>query len=1282
MMDLQKDKDINVVQQQSQQTTHDGNVRKSSDSAAVDMENDELKYSVSQQKSVGLEMQADKAKSSGKAKSEKAAQEKDLQGKLDTGKSKKADKTDLAAVGEFSKSNGSKKAEMASKASKEGGAGGAGAAGADTAVAGGEKATDGAGGAGDAGGAGGGIDVPMLGAGAPTVSAKGPGAGKNSIEAFANSGLSYQFTDIEGLGDKATADVEKSQNEIDAKVPGEQGVEINDGTVDAQREAAVNESKAQNETVAENKEEESPEADTEAVADALKAAMEEVKNKINASSDEDVPDAPTLEADTSVVDQTLSDEEAKYASAQASGDSAVQSLDRTLPERGFDDLQTPKPEIEFDVEAIASESLPTSEEVAAMDDEAKGLMDISEAADQTSAQMASIAAEVDAAEADSRAKADEEIASHNEAVEQAKADAAAEEKAMLAEEKANLDSEIDAESASYQEELDAYNEEQKAEIENARSEIEAEREKSQAEIDKEHDKAQEDKKSAEKEADEKKDDKSWVGKAGDWVKSQVKKVGDWLKSKLAKIITAVKNTICSLIDKFVDFVSKINKDLGDKLRKAADKFKATLDKFASKIIDIANKVIDTVVEKANEIVDKTVSFIEEKLEELKNAIKAIADALRAAFKAAVDGFKKLLQGIANIYIFMLKKAMELAGIDPSVFANAMGVAKEIIDNPGRFFSALGNGFVGGFKNFGANIGENVKAIFTNLLNMWLGAAGLSLPGAFNLPNLIKFGFDIIGIDVNGILNTLGLKNLEEMDSMADLKDNIQEAVQNNPAYQMIQAIKEGGISAFVEMAKDYLGDLLTEIRNYAIETIVKKASTAALSKLAMLATPATGIVAAIKAVWDLIQFVRQNMSAINGLVNAVTSTLAQAAMGDSSGVAAGVEAALCRLIPLAIDLLLRLAGIDVGGAIQGVVGKIREKVQGVVDKVIGKIKDLIAKTPIGKAVNEAKEKVDNAKKDAADKVNSMVDSRINNTVDKFNNSAVGQKVSDFNDKAQQFANTTNAFTANARNSTGGTLDTMNTVTNALNEFNSAEKVGDAFGLTSDMFIGSDKKEENEAETDESKPAEAQGDANAPKVGDSANGDVTADANAEQTTNTPGATTEAAKAEESENSSAQQESIQNAHEDAQASLDSLEKQLADAKDKHDKLTKQVEKDKENLDKQADALNQCSKEFNDLCAQYNVNSNAAFTANHLALDGDMSDPIQAQNMLITSSSMNHLSYETRGEIGSSATNYEIAAKVFELAKDQWEKHTEEEEKAQQEVYRLENAVSQARQRLASA
>lgn len=995
-------------------------------------------------------------------------------GKVETAEVKKEDKKveKSAAPAEGApakeKSAGKKEKTAKQKSSKSSVAGGGSA-----------KRSGGASGGGSVGGGGGSvggaISVPKLGGGAPKAPAPiGEVSGKNAIDGFTKSGLSYQAENYAGLGDKASVDVEKAEKSIKDALPGEKGGEINDGAADQAQETTVSATKSKNETIRETGYDDA--SDLSLDDSANKANVESAKNAMG-DGGEDIPSAPRVELDTSGLEQGKSEEAAKYASAQKEGLATVTKLDRTLPTRGFADLKATQAVIEGDKAALQTGELSVEAEIAQLDEEGKGLLDITDLAETTSSQMSAASAQIDEAEAKSQTDTQAKTAEHEAAVEQAKAEADLEEKAVVESNKAELDSQVASQNASFEAEISGYDAEQQAEIESARSEMETERGNAQAKIDSEHAKAKSDKDAAEKSAnDQKAEKKNWLEKAADWVKDKLDKIAKWLKEKVVAIVKALKKAIFKFLDTFAAVVSKINKNLGNKLKKAFARFKAAIEKLAQILIDLVTKIIDALVKAVKAILDKIVAKIESLIEAFKEAIDAILNALRAAYQAALELIKAAMSSLGDFFLTLLKKALEYLGVDTGVFASAMGAAREIIKNPGQFFSTLGTGFVQGFKQFGANIKENVKAVFSNLFNMWLGTAGLSLPGDFSAKSLIQFGLQVIGLDLGSILSKVGLGGIDELTKIDSADDFWKSSL--GVFIKDVQA--QGFISAVTSHIAEFLSGLAQSIMEEAIKLIVQKAATAALSKLAMLATPVSGILAALKAVWDLIQFVRSNMAAINGLVAAVTTTLGAAAQGDSSTVASGVEAALCRLIPLAIDLLLRLAGLNVGGQIQKIVGTIRSKVNGAVSKLVSGFKG----TKVGKAVakgrakvDQAKNKVDQVKEKAVSKVGDMadkgiaavdkrVDPAIQNGLNKFNDSKTGKGIASLNDKAKQFANKTNAFTESAKAASQPASDKIAAATKAFETFNKAEKTGDAYGLSSENIANAIKPKKDEAENAE------------------------------------------------------------------------------------------------------------------------------------------------------------------------------------------------------------------------
>ncbi|GEM_PF-2327263 len=911
----------------------------------------------------------------GKKKGEKAEEEKD--GKKKDKEAKAEEKAEKAGV---------KKGEEGGEA----GGGGGASAGKEEKKSGKEKGSKVQGGnvslgsvssAGGGGGAeGGAVNIPSLGGGAPTVPApKGEGAGDSAIEAYANSGLSYQAENYGGLGGKVDADVAKAETELNEKLPGEEGVEAFDAAKDAELVTKGSGLQAKNDSVSGDDYDANSGADIDGIVESSALNVEAQKSTYENAGDENMPDCPTVEASGAEgIDAICAEEAAKFATAKADGPAKAAELERTLPERGFDDVKVQKIDLDLESEGMTTGEVSITAAVAELTDEGKGLLDISEVAEQVSADMEDVKAQAKEAdekrEADIQAKIDE----HDQAVEEAMQEAEQAEAEGRETRQQEIESQIETDTATYDSEITSFDIEQQAEIDAGNSEIEQERQAAQTEINQEHAKAkQEEQKTREEGQKKEKENKSlWdhVVDAGKAIGNALSSAWEWVKSTVSGIVKGFLNFVSNALQKFANKVREIAGRVFNAIKEKWNQFKEKLSNFL-------NKLKDFIVEKWNQFVD----WVKEQVNKLVEGLKALGQLLLDGLKALWEGFKALLKGIltvvssilaqaAKFFMGLIKKACELVGVDGSFLDQAMAVAEEIIKDPGAFASTMIDGFVLGFKNFGANIVENVIKIFKNLINLWLGTVGAKLPGEFNVPNIIQMVLDMLGINATGIIEALGFE--DGQDFYEGAKD-------------LVAAVQKDGIKGIIPFIQDSFGSLAEETRNAIIEAIVTKAATAALTKLASMSNPASGIVTAIKAVWDLIQFVRDNMSAISGLLSAIGNVIVAGAQGDSATVASAVEASLCQAIPLVIDLFLRIAGINVGGELKKIVGKIQERIKKVVDGLINSLRQSNNKL-VRKGAN-----------------------KINNSTERENKTKQDKETAERRDKAQHEGFVTNKKNGNA-----------------------------------------------------------------------------------------------------------------------------------------------------------------------------------------------------------------------------------------------------------------------------
>ena len=799
-------------------------------------------------------------------------------------------------------------------------------------------------GGGDAGG-GGGMALPAIGAGAPAAPApKGEGSGKNAVEAFATSGLSHQLEHHAELGPKTQEDIQKSETEKKTKLPGEEEAEINDGSVDAEKQASTEASKATNEGNKEITFESKMNANLEAAGSDASAKIK--AQKISGGGD-DIPNEPTVEADTSSIDEAKAEETEKYNQTKSEGAEKVSSLDKTLPERGYDDLKLPKSVLDEQEAALETSAIAMAAELEQFHEESKGILDFTQEAESTSAQMQEASAQVDSAEAETDAQIDASVAEHEAEIEQIRADAKTNEDEQMAALETEMNSKIDEQSAEFESEAAGYDAEHQGYVTDARSQIEQGKQKAQRDIKREKQNADKEKKSAED--NDKKEEKAWYEKLADAAKDAAKKFVSGLKALVSKIINKFLEAVNNLLDTFADLVSKVNKDLGNKLRTAFDKFKKLLKKLADNLIKVINAILDKALEIFTAIVDATVEAINAAVEAFKELIAQILETLREAYRQALSTIKAALESLANIAVAIFKKACEFCGVDP---APMLAAAANILKDPGAFFSTLWAGIKQGFSQFVSNMPANLMVIAQNLLSMWLGGSGLN--GIDELPQIrgfIQLIFSLMGIDVSKVLKPITAvwdayqerkkAAEEEAKAQAEPGEKVEEIKDPPEAIKLkntIDMIMAGGLPVIADLIKDGLGGLKGEILSALFSSLVPPLIGKAIAKLATMANPVGGIIAAIKAVWDTVQFFRSQFDAIAGLGSALLNVLVEAGNGNAGAAANAVEAAICQAIPLAIEILLRVIGINIGAKVKGVISKFSTRVKTWLDKYLSKFK--------------------------------------------------------------------------------------------------------------------------------------------------------------------------------------------------------------------------------------------------------------------------------------------------------------------------------------------------------
>jgi hypothetical protein len=244
--------------------------------------------------------------------------------------------------------------------------------------------------------------------------------------------------------------------------------------------------------------------------------------------------------------------------------------------------------------------------------------------------------------------------------------------------------------------------------------------------------------------------------------------------------------------------------------------------------------------------------------------------------------------------------------------------KDILKNPIGFVRNLVKAAMLGFQNFAANFGAHLKA---GLIDWLTGSLpGVYIPKAFELGEIVKFVFSVLGISWQNIraklVKAVGEPAVKAMETGFDI---------------VITLVTKGPAAAW-DKIKDQLANLkdmvIGGITDFVVDMVVKKA----VPKIVAMFIPGAGFISAILSIYDTIMVFVDKLKKIIQVVTAFVDSIVAIAGGAIGAAASRVETTLAGLLSLAINFLAGFAGL----------GKVADKVMGVVNKV---------RAPIDKALD-------------------------------------------------------------------------------------------------------------------------------------------------------------------------------------------------------------------------------------------------------------------------------------------------------------------------------------------
>lgn len=279
------------------------------------------------------------------------------------------------------------------------------------------------------------------------------------------------------------------------------------------------------------------------------------------------------------------------------------------------------------------------------------------------------------------------------------------------------------------------------------------------------------------------------------------------------------------------------------------------------------------------------------------------------------------------------------GILPYI-KKAQAAFRTILKDPIGFVGNLVRAGKQGFEMFAGNILEHLKAALIKWIVGPLADAGVYIPTAFTLIEIVKLVLSVLGLTWQNIRSKL-VKIIPEP-VLVGLEKT---------ASILVTLVKDGPAAAW-EQIKTELSELKDQLISQVSEMVTTEVVKAAVMKLVSMLNPAGAIIQAIIAVYNTITFFIEKAKQIAAVVAAFIDSISAIAAGQVAAAASKVEQTLANTLTVVIAFLAKFAGLgNIPGKVTGIIKKIRKPIDKGLDKIVTWLGNMLKK--FGGAVAQA-----------------------------------------------------------------------------------------------------------------------------------------------------------------------------------------------------------------------------------------------------------------------------------------------------------------------------------------
>ena len=383
-----------------------------------------------------------------------------------------------------------------------------------------------------------------------------------------------------------------------------------------------------------------------------------------------------------------------------------------------------------------------------------------------------------------------------------------------------------------------------------------------------------------------------------YIQEMDKAIGQ-IANVVATDLNAAKQRIVQGKEQVNQYVEDLPSNLQSIGQEAADNITAKFDEL--------DQSVDA---KQSELIDSLAEQYKSSVEAVDSKIEAMKAENRGLFDMAFDQ----LAGVIGTIVDLKNQLTEL-------FASAVQAITSIINDPIGFLGNLIEGVGMGLNNFMSNITTHLTSGFVEWLTGAMSGVGIELPeNIFSLEGIFSLVTQALGLTYDYIrgkaVKLLGERTVKVIEE----------------GFEIFKIIQTDGISGVWEYLKEQFNDLKDTIIGAITEMLVTQVVEAGIKWIIGLMSPAGAFIKAVLMIIDVAQFFIEQGSKIMELVSAFVNSVNAIAAGSLGQVAAFIEDALARSVPILIDFLASLLGVGgIADKVQDIFTSIHERIDAAID---------------------------------------------------------------------------------------------------------------------------------------------------------------------------------------------------------------------------------------------------------------------------------------------------------------------------------------------------------------